>query len=352
MSFKQLDDYLVNCTTQKKIPGIVCWLGSQKNTLFFKAYGHAQLLPSKIPINKNTIFDLASLTKPLATAMSIMLLSDQKQLKMTDKAKIFLPMASSGSTGKKTIKQLLTHTAGLPAWFPLYVLPAEERLDYLSRSASKKRTVLYSCLGYIILGMIVERVSGQTLDKFCKEHIFKRLGLNNTMFGPVKKKNIAATEFGNKHEELTAAQHGKIKKMKWRNYVLKGEVHDGNSFYAFGGVSGNAGLFSTAQEIARIIRAYMAGDIVTKKTMKMMIKSHINGKEKRGLGWIVDPFPGYVSNRSFYHTGFTGTMCLVDPVKDKIMILLTNAVHPVVRQELMPEVRKKFVEILSKISVQ
>ncbi|MGB3341872.1 MAG: serine hydrolase [bacterium] len=348
MSFNQLDKYIVSCTTEKKIAGVVCWVGTSKNTLFFKAVGHAQLLPGKAKINKNTIFDLASLTKPLATALAIMLLYEKKQLKLNDKVKMFFPIASSCPIGQKTVEQLLTHTAGLPAWFPLYILPEQDRLKYLIESTSKTRTVLYSCLGYIILGMIIEKISSQSLDKFCKKQIFKPLGLNNTMFGPVKKKNVAATEFGNKHEEFTAAQHGIIKKMKWRNYVLKGEVHDGNSYYVYKGVSGNAGLFSTAQEIAKILRAYIAGNIVTKKTVRMMIQNHTNGKEKRGFGWIIDPFPEYVSNRSFYHTGFTGTMCLVDPIKDIIIVFLTNAVHPVVRQGLMPEVRQRLVEITAK----
>jgi len=348
VSFERLDRYIVSCTTEKKIPGVVCWVGSNKNTLFFKAAGYAQLLPGKTKINKNTIFDLASLTKPLVTALSVMLLYEKKQVNLDDKVKLFFPVASCGTTGQKTIRQLLTHTAGLPAWFPLYILPEQDRLEYLLGAATKKRDVLYSCLGYIILGMIIEKISGQTLDKFCKEKLFRPLGLNNTMFGPVKKKNVAATEFGNKHEELTAVQHGKLKKMKWRNYVLKGEVHDGNSHYAFNGVAGNAGLFSTAQEVAKIIRAYTAGNIVKKKTMMMMIKDHTNGKEKRGFGWIIDPFPECFSKRSFYHTGFTGTMCLVDPVKDIIIVFLSNAVHPIVRQELMPGVRQRLLEIISK----
>ena len=348
MSFQRLDKYLSTCITEKKIPGIVCWVGSSKKTLFFEARGFAQLIPGKAKINKNTVFDLASITKPLATALSIMLLYEKKQLRLNDKVATFLPMSPACSTGKKTIKQLLTHTAGLPAWFPLYLLPKEERLQYLATAKSNCNGVVYSCLGYILLGMIVEKITSLRLDSFCKKHIFKPLGLNNTMFGPIKKKNIAATEFGNKYEEQTAAQYGKIKRIKWRNYVLKGEVHDGNSFYCFNGVSGNAGLFSTAQELAKLIRMFIAGNIVNMKTVKMMIRAQSGGKEKRGLGWIVDPFPGLVSSRSFYHSGFTGTMCLIDPVKDRIMVFLTNAVHPQVRSELMHEVRQQLIEIAVK----
>lgn len=348
MSFQQLDRYLTACITEKKIPGIVCWVGTSKKTLFFEARGFAQLIPGKVNINKNTIFDLASITKPLATALSIMFLYEKKQLRLNDRVRTFLPMSASCATGQKTIKQLLTHTAGLPAWFPLYLLPQQERLQYLASVASKNKGVLYSCLGYILLGMIVEKVTNLRLDRFCKEYIFRPLGLSNTMFGPIKKKNVAATEFGNKYEEQTAAQHGKTKAIKWRNYVLKGEVHDGNSFYGFNGVSGNAGLFSTARELAKLVRVYTAGGIVSKKTVKMMTRVQTNGKEKRGLGWIINPFPNFVSSRSFYHSGFTGTMCLVDPIKDSIVVFLTNAVHPVVRADLMPEVRQRLVEITAK----
>ena len=326
----------------------MCWVGTSKKTLFFEARGFAQLIPGKVNINKNTIFDLASITKPLATALSIMFLYEKKQLRLNDRVRIFLPMSPSCATGQKTIKQLLTHTAGLPAWFPLYLLPQEERLQYLANVASKNKGVLYSCLGYILLGMIVEKVANLRLNRFCKEYIFRPLGLSNTMFGPIKKKNVAATEFGNKYEEQTAAQYGKTKAIKWRNYVLKGEVHDGNSFYGFNGVSGNAGLFSTAQELAKLVRVYTAGGIVSKKTVKMMTCVQTNGKEKRGLGWIINPFSNFVSSRSFYHSGFTGTMCLVDPIKDSIIVFLTNAVHPVVRADLMPEVRQRLVEITAK----
>lgn len=349
MSFQRLDKYLTFCIAEKKIAGIVCWIGTSKNTLYFEANGYAQLLPGKIKINKNTIFDIASITKPLATALSIMLLYEKKQLRLNDKVKMFLPMDDSCPTGQRTIKQLLTHTAGLPAWFPLYLLPEQDRIQYLFDHAGKTNKVLYSCLGYILLGMIVEKITNQRFDKFCKENIFKPLGLNNTMFGPIKKKNVAATEFGNKYEEQTAAQYGKVKKIKWRNYVLKGEVHDGNSYYAFKGISGNAGLFSTAQELAKLIRAYIQGNIISKKTVKMMLRSYTNGKEKRGFGWIIEPFPGFFSKKSFYHTGFTGTMCFVDPLQDIIIVFLTNAVHPVVRQELMPAIRQELINIVSKI---
>jgi CubicO group peptidase (beta-lactamase class C family) len=344
VSFKRLNEYLLSCTTDKRVAGLVCWIGSSRKTYFFEAKGFAQILPSKIKINKNTIFDLASLTKPLATALSIMLLHEKKHLRLDAKVKQYLPGAASSSVGKKTIKQLLTHTAGVPAWYPLYMLPEEEMIPYLFRSASDKKNVVYSCLGFIILGMIIEKISGQNLDDFCRLHLYRPLGLRNTMFGPIRKKNVAATEFGNKYEQRNAAQFGKGRKIKWRNYVIKGEVHDGNSFYAFNGISGNAGLFSNTLETVKILRALIAGNIISKKNMSMMVKAYTPGKDRRGLGWIIDPFPGYVSKNSFYHTGFTGTMCLVDPVKDLIVVFLTNAVHPVVRKEVMPAVRQYLIE--------
>lgn len=349
MSFDTLHKFLTDYTTKGKITGCVCWVGDKKNTLFFQRYGYAQTVPKKIKINRDTIFDLASITKPITTAMSIMLLYEKEKIKLNDKIEKYLPDFKNRRNGKKTIMQLLAHTSGMPAWFPLYILPEGKRMAYLTKTNTGKKQVIYSCLGYIILGKIVEVVSGYNLDIYCSKNFFKRLGLKNTMFGPVKGKNIAATEFGNTYEKKTAAKHGDTSAVNWRDYVIKGEVHDGNSFYGFEGVSGNAGLFSNTSDLVKIMRQYLAGKIVKSNTVKMMIKDHTGGKEKRGLGWVIDPYPKLLSPAAFYHTGFTGTMCLADPVLDLIIILLANAVHPRVRLGLMPPVRHRVVKIVSKI---
>jgi len=319
---------LATCVSQKKFPGCVCWIGDEKKTLFFESYGYAQIIPEKIKINKKTIFDLASITKPIATALSIMLLYEKGELKLGDKIERFLTNFKNRTNGEKTTQELLTHITGIPAWFPLYLLPEKERIESLTKMNTGKKGVTYSCLGYILLGKIIEKITGCALDDYCYNVIYEKFGLENTMFGPVKgRNNIAATELGNEHEKLLASKHGDVSEVKWRDYLIKGEVHDGNCFYGFNGASGNAGLFSNVTDLVKIVRNYLAGEIVKLPTLKLMIKNYTRGTEGRGLGWVINPYPGLLSAMTFSHTGFTGTMLLTDPKKKIIIILLTNAVR-------------------------
>ncbi len=342
-----LKKYLIDCVKRKKLPGAVLWLGDDRNIYFFQSFGNAQIIPEKIKMNKKTIFDLASLTKPLCTAMAVMRLFEEKEIKLNDPVEKYLLEFKHSSTGKKTIRQLLTHTSGLPAWYPLYILPKNKRIDYLRNAGTKDNKVVYSCLGYIILSMIIERITHLNLAEYCAENIFKKLELNNTFFNPPKEiKNIAPTELGNEHEKEKAKEFGDISKIIWRDYLIKGEVHDGNCFYAFNGVSGNAGLFSNAEDLSKILRAYLAGEIVKFSTLKMMVKDWTDGIEKRGLGWWVNPYPGILSDSAFGHTGFTGTMVMAEPKKNLIIILLANIAHPVVRLGIMPEIRRKVIQII------
>jgi len=348
ISTKRLDKYLLDCIKKKKFPGCVCWVGSSKETYFFESYGYAQIIPGRIKINKETIFDIASLTKPLATANTIMKLYEKKEIKLTDKIEKYLQEFKNRINGKKTIKELLTHTSGIPAWFPVYILPHKQRMEFLSSVNTTKKEVIYSCLGYIILGKIAEKITKLSLGEYCKENIFKKLQSKNTMFKPGKKiTNIAATEFGNEHEKKMASEYGDISSTKWRNYIIKGEVHDGNAFYAYKGVAGNAGLFSNVSDLIKIVNSYLAGAIVKSSTVKLMIKNHTNGTEPRGLGWGINRYPGILSPRSFGHTGFTGAMIIVDPKIDLIIILLTNVVHPKVIPDIMIPIRKQVIKIVT-----
>uniref|UniRef100_A0A7V1EIU5 Class A beta-lactamase-related serine hydrolase n=1 Tax=candidate division WOR-3 bacterium TaxID=2052148 RepID=A0A7V1EIU5_UNCW3 len=343
----RLEEYLRNCIREGKIPGTVLWVGDDRRIYYFEALGNAQVIPKQIRVNKDTIFDLASITKPLCTAMAVMLLFEDKEIKLNDQVEKYLLEFKNSLTGKRTIKQLLTHTSGLPAWYPLYILPENKSIDYLRNAGTKDNKVVYSCLGYVILSIIIERITHLNLAEYCAKNIFKKLGLKNTFFNPPKEiKNIAPTELGNEHEKEKAKEFGDISKIRWRDYLIKGEVHDGNCFYAFNGVSGNAGLFSNAEDLSRILKAYLQGGIVRPGTLKMMIKDYTGGNEKRGLGWWVNPYPGILSDSAFGHTGFTGTMVMVEPKKNLIIILLANSVHPVVRLGIMPEIRRKVIQII------
>ncbi len=347
-----LNKFLADVTAKRKISGCVCWVGNSREVFFNEAFGYAQIKPRKTKIDKDTLFDLVSITKPMCTALSIILLYEKKKIRLSDKVKRFLPEFKRNINGEKTVKQLLTHTSGIPAWYPIYLFDEKERMKFLAKANTGKRGVIYSCLGYIILGKIIEAVSGKSLDKYCNKTIFKKIGLKNTLFGPVKRKNVAATEFGNSYEKKMASAYGDVSHIKWRDYVIKGEVHDGNSFYGFKGVSGNAGLFSNVRDLVKLIRQYCLGEIVKPPAVKLMTKDYTGNPEKRGLGWVIDPYPRYLSHATFYHTGFTGTMLLVDPVSDIIIILLTNAVHPAVKVSTMPPIRRKVVEIVSRFVKQ
>ncbi len=343
----RLNRYLKSCITKGKIPGAVLWVGDDRRIYYFEALGNAQVIPRQIKVNKDTIFDLASITKPLCTAMAVMLLFEDKEIKLNDPVEKFLLEFKNTQTGKKTIKQLLTHTSELPAWYPLYILPDEKRIDYLRNAGTKDNRVVYSCLGYILLSMMIERITHLNLADYCTKNIFKKLELKNTFFNPPTEiKNIASTEMGNEHEKAKAKEFGDISKVRWRDYLIKGEVHDGNCFYAFNGISGNAGLFSNADDLSRILRTYLQGEIVRPSTLKMMIKDWTGGDEKRGLGWWVNPYPGVLSGSAFGHTGFTGTMVMVEPKKNLIIILLANSVHPAVRLGIIPLIRKKVIQII------
>lgn len=347
--FTVLDRFLSHSVSQKKFPGCVCWIGNDRQTLFLESYGYAQIIPRKIKMKKDTIFDLASITKPIATALSIMLLYEKKELDLDDPIEQYLRSFKNKTNGSKTIRELLTHQAGLPAWFPLYLLPEDKRVAFLAETNTGMDGVVYSCLGYIVLGKIVETITGLALDSSCSRMIYELLGLKNTMFKPVKNRAIAATELGNFHEKDLASNYGNVAHVPWREHLIRGEVHDGNCYYAFDGISGNAGLFSNVTDLAKIARAYLAGEIVQLSTVRLMNKQYTRGKEKRGLGWVIDPYPGILSSTTFSHTGFTGTMLLAEPNGKLIIILLTNAVHPKVRLGVMPKVRETVVKITNKI---
>lgn len=338
MSFKSLDRLLTYYTTEKTVAGCVCCVARMKRVLFLEAYGYAQIVPHKIKCNRQTIFDLASLTKPLATALAIMQLCERKNIHLNEKVCMYLPQFRNSVNGEKTIRQLLTHVSGMPAWFPLYILPAEQRLHFLANTNSNLDTVTYSCLGYIILHMIVEKVTGTQFATYCHEQIYNKVGIRQTFFGPTRRHNVAATECGNKHEKQLAATYGDTD-VKWRNYVIRGEVHDGNAHYCFNGVSGNAGLFSNARDLLKLVNHFCDGTIVSPATVNLMTRNWTGTPDQRGLGWVIGAYPQLFSDRAFSHSGFTGTLCIIDPVSDIIVLLLSNAVHPTVRQELTAALR-------------
>jgi CubicO group peptidase (beta-lactamase class C family) len=301
-------------------------------------------------MKKNTVFDLASLTKPIVTACSTMLLHERNLLQLNARLRDILPELKNSASADKTIWQLLTHTSGLPAWYPTYLLPAGQRLKNIADLNMGNEKVKYSCLGFILLGKIVEQVAQMSLARFFKQKITDKLRVGTTRFDPMKdKENVAPTENGNNHEADMTIPYGDISNIAWRKDLIHGEVHDGNAFYAFNSIAGNAGLFSCAEDLARVMQAYLSGEILSKRTLEIMTKDHTGGDDKRGLGWKMDMYPGLLAPDSYGHTGFTGTLVVIDPQQDLIIILLANAVHPDVKLGLMNPIRREAVRLITEI---
>ncbi len=293
-------------------PGAVVEVWSNDQLVHRKAYGHRRVAPERVPMTVDTVFDLASLTKPLATALSIHLLAAEKRLALGDSAKQFLPELGDDK-GAITIEQLLLHTSGLPAAGSLSSFRdgekrALERIGALRLASPPGAAYKYSDLGFILLGAIVARVSGEPLDAFAHKRLFAPLGLRATGFRPA------------------AALLPRVAPTCRDGGILEGVVHDPCAS-ALGGVAGHAGLFSTAEELSTFARMLLHGgelggvrvlpsDLVTTMTKPV----HVPGA-RRTLGWDVHGL-------GFGHTGFTGTSLSIDPRTKTTIVLLTSRLHP------------------------
>ena len=312
----------------------------------------------RIPMAIDTIFDLASLTKVMVTAPAILQLIGQGEVGLDDPISTYIP--EFGDEGQKhdvTIRNMLSHSSGICSWRGVYTEGSgiDAYIDSLRADqpeAAPNSRVAYSCMGYILLGEVIERVSGERLHTYAHNHIFKPLGMNSTMFTPPAdlRHRIAATEDGNEYEVIAAVDSPV---QGWRNYLVHGEVHDGNAWYGMNGVAGNAGLFGTADDMLTYGRMWLNGgelngvrilpeEIVHEATREQTGLSAPN--QRRGLGWQMVPHEqpakesmetagAGLSMVAYGHTGFTGTSMWIDPERDLISVLFTNRVHPTVRGE-------------------
>lgn len=271
-----------------------------------------------VSVSKHTIYDLASLTKVVATLPSILRLVADREVNLDHRVSRFFRGGTHSGLGSVTIHQLLTHTGGLPAWAPIYeaVVDREDALGVLLRTdVQPPGAVRYSDLGFMLLGAIIERIAGEQLDTFATREVFEPLEMTQTTFGPVAKSRVAPTEY----REGTGA-------------LMQGEVHDENAA-AWGGVSGHAGLFSTVSDLARYAQAWLTKDprIAPEALMEVAMREQtINSTRPRGLGWLL-AYPGWfggLPHCGFGHTGFTGTSVFIDPGAGLSVILLTNRIHP------------------------
>lgn len=351
---KDINEILQNEVDKLEIPSAVILIKQGNQEILKMAYGNASMLnynqqiltnPDKATIEH--LYDIASLTKVIGTTTAIMLLVDAGLVNVEDPVSKYIKAFDTLEKNKITIRHLLTHTSGLYEWYPLYYFSDnKEKVYSLIENLPLKYPVgsgrYYSDLGFIVLGEIVEMVSNLSLEQFMEQKIFKPLDMEHTMFNPLKKGlkiKLASTSHGNPYEKrmVSDAELGfTIDSIKpeqwngWREYTLRGEVNDGNAWYASDGVSGHAGIFSTVSDLQKVIDVLKnngkMGDLhfISEKTVNLFLSQD---KYNNGLGWIMDTNSSFMKNApqgSFGHTGFTGTSIVVIPQYDLSIILLIN----------------------------
>jgi uncharacterized protein YbbC (DUF1343 family) len=308
---------------QGEMPGAVVIIGRKDGVLFRRAFGRAAVEPAPRALRANTVFDLASVTKAVVTATSVAWLVDHGRLRYDDPVSRFLPAFALPDKRAITVRQLLTHTSGLPA----DNMVAEESAGLGSSIASIARTplgaapgerYLYSDLGFIVLGGLVARVSAQPLDRFAERALLSPLGLEDTRFRPGPALALRAAP--------TARVDGRF---------LQGVVHDPRA-RALGGVAGHAGLFSTADDLARFSRMLLGkgeldgARVLSPVAVRTMTAPVVIGEARVALGWDSpdDPERAAFSASSFGHEGFTGTSLWIDPERDLFVVFLSSRLHP------------------------
>ena len=326
LDFSGIDEAANEAVASGEIPGVVVLVGRGDDILLHRAYGSRRLLPHPVPMTVDTIFDLASLTKPFGTTLAVMSLVEKGSIKLDAPLGRYLKEFRDKQYDEITIRRLLTHSAGLAAYPPNGVVSsgfpsaasaiAKMPLDYPPGSAFQ-----YSDTGFILLAEAVRRVSGTPLDRYLERTVFKPLGLADTSFHPKVSAlpRVAPTEFVN-------------------GVLLRGEVHDQRA-RLLGGVAGHAGMFSTSADLARIIRMLLnhgsleGQHVFDPATVKEMWESTPDSRVGRALGWDVSSafsktMAPFFAEGSVGHLGFTGTAVWIDPKTRSYLIVLSNRVHP------------------------
>lgn len=328
-------------------PSAVYVVAESGRPIFTDALGEAVREPEKHTATLETIYDLASLTKPLVTGLLCARMVEAGGLTLETSVANYLTEFDRPDKNSITIRQLLTHTSGLPAWRPLYLFTsgkegalaaiANEPLEY-----QPGERVVYNDLGFILLGFLLQRLTGMSLADLAHREILSQLKLQRTVFNPQRamRTSIAASESGNAYErdmcerDPLATASGSVTYSGWRTDVIWGDVHDGNAHF-LGGVAGHAGLFSNASETLRLANQFVAAQsqLLSKETCELFQRNMTEGlNEARSFAWQLaatkDSTAGSsLPSTAFGHTGFTGTSCWIDAKHDRVFILLTNRTH-------------------------
>jgi CubicO group peptidase (beta-lactamase class C family) len=308
-------------------PGAISVVGTRDGALTSHAVGRIDWPPDAPVPDDHTLWDIASLTKVVGTTTALMQLVEQNRVELDAPVVRYLPEFAGEGKERVTIRHLLTHSSGLPAWRPLYKEATTADTALAIAFATPLDTVpgarmIYSDLGAILLGKVVERVNGEPLDVYVERHVTGPLGMTSTIYRPDAslRDRVAPTEFD-----------------PWRQRHIRGEVHDENA-YMLGGVSGHAGLFSTAADLTRFARMLLGGGmldsvrILRPATIAQFTVVQDPGLSHRALGWETPTgqnSAGHrMSARAFGHTGFTGASLWIDPERGVFVLLLSNRVNP------------------------
>ncbi|HEV8267150.1 MAG TPA: serine hydrolase domain-containing protein, partial [Thermoanaerobaculia bacterium] len=325
----RIDAVVLEAIERKETPGAVVLVGRRGNVVFRKAYGARALVPEREPMTADTIFDLASLTKAVATAPAVMTLVEDGKVRLSDRVVRYLPEfgAGGGARERVTIEDLLTHRSGLPPDDPMELYHGT-REEIFARKYARPlagepgRRFVYSDVGYEVLAELVSRVTGEGLDEYARRRLFAPLEMKETRFNPLAPRSPLPVSRIAPTERVDGA-------------ILRGIVHDPRA-RPLGGVAGHAGLFSTADDVARFAMAILAGGkgVLSPLGVAAMTRPRPGADGTlRGLGWDVET--SYSSNRgdllplgSFGHSGWTGTSLWIDPATGLFVVILANRVHP------------------------
>jgi len=323
-----VDSVITEAIRDSAFPAAQVCVVKEGVVVYNKAFGRFTYDASSPKTSLQSRFDLASLTKVVATTSAVMKLYDERKISLDDKVGKYIPLFAQGQKSEITLRHLLTHTSGLPPFRQLWKICPDPKyaIDTVFATnlvANPGDTTIYSDLGFITLGKIVEKVSGMPLDAYVAKNFFEPLGMTRTMF------RLPKTIWS----EVVPTEYDSL----WRKRLVQGTVHDENAEF-FGGVSGHAGVFSTAYDLAVLMQMIVNGGeyngkrYLSRETIALFTKQY-SDISSRALGWDTKSPTGssaghLFSPNSFGHTGFTGTSIWVDPERNLFVILLTNRVYP------------------------
>ena len=331
---KKIDAAIDRAIELKQVPGAVVLVGRRGAIAYARAAGLRVVGPVPEPLSRDTIFDMASLTKPIATATSVMILIEEGKLRLSDRVVRFLPEFDNHGKSAITIEQLLRHRAGFVPDNPLPDYQqgpdaAWKRIAELDLVSKPGERFIYSDVGFLVLGKLVERLSGKKLDEFARERIFDPLGMKDTHYRPSQAS-----------QSIPIDRIAPTERESSKGPMLRGVVHDPRA-RAVGGVAGHAGLFATADDVAIFAQTILNGGVgpngrrvLSPLAVRAMIDAaNTPPGQRRGLGWDVQtsysaPRGTLFGPSSFGHTGFTGTTLWIDPETETFVVILTSRLHP------------------------